>query len=85
MSSLLRTLRDVQSTLGCIHDVLGYGLQFLWAILQPKAYHVARPHQCLDGETPIAQDKPPEITGPSKLVSIPILGGLHHRYVRVAA
>jgi putative transposase len=48
-------------------------------------YHVARPHQGLDGETPIAQDKPPEITGPSKLVSIPILGGLHHRYERVAA
>jgi putative transposase len=48
-------------------------------------YHVARPHQGLEGETPIPQDKPPEITGPSKLVSIPILGGLHHRYVRVAA
>jgi putative transposase len=48
-------------------------------------YHVARPHQGLGGETPIVQDKPPDITGPSRLVSIPILGGLHHRYVRVAA
>ena len=27
----------------------------------------------------------PEISGPSKLISVPILGGLHHRYVRVAA
>ena len=48
-------------------------------------YHLARAHQGLGGQTPIAQDKPPEITGPGKLVSIPILGGLHHRYVRVAA
>ena len=48
-------------------------------------YHVARPHQGLGGETPIRQDKPPEITGPSQLASIPILGERHHRYVRVAA
>lgn len=47
-------------------------------------YHVARPHQGLQGETPLSQAKP-EISGPSKLVSIPVLGGLHHRYVRVAA
>ena len=47
-------------------------------------YHVARPHQGLQGETPIPQAKP-EFSGPSKLVSIPVLGGLHHRYVRVAA
>ena len=47
-------------------------------------YHVARPHQGLDGDTPIPQAKP-DISGPSKLNSVPILGGLHHRYVRVAA
>jgi len=47
-------------------------------------YHVARPHQGLYGETPIPQAKP-EISGPSKLISIPVLGGLHHRYDRVAA
>jgi putative transposase len=48
-------------------------------------YHVARPHQGLAGDTPIIQTKPPEISGPSRLISIPVLGGLHHRYVRVAA
>ena len=48
-------------------------------------YHSARPHQGIGGETPIAQDKPPDIQGPTKLVSIPVLGGLHHRYARVAA
>ena len=47
-------------------------------------YHVARPHQGLDGETPMPQAKP-EISGASKLISIPLLSGLHHRYVRVAA
>jgi hypothetical protein len=48
-------------------------------------YHVARPHQDLAGDTPMPRAKPPEISGPGKLVSIPVLGGLHHRYVRVAA
>jgi transposase InsO family protein len=48
-------------------------------------YHVARPHQGLNGDTPIPQQKTPVILGPSKLVSIPVAGGLHHRYVRVAA
>jgi hypothetical protein len=47
-------------------------------------YHPARPHQSLQGETPlnIHRDVPP---GPTKLVSTPICGGLHHKYARVAA
>ena len=48
-------------------------------------YHVARPHQGLYGETPVLQTKQPQILGPSKLISIPVLGGLHHRYIRIAA
>jgi transposase InsO family protein len=48
-------------------------------------YHVARPHQGLDGDTPIPHTTPPEISGPSELIAISVLGGLHHRYVRVAA
>jgi transposase InsO family protein len=49
-------------------------------------YHVARPHQGLDGDTPIPQPKADApITEPTKLISTPILGGLHHRYQRVAA
>ena len=48
-------------------------------------YHVARPHQGLNGDTPFSQTKQSEISGPSKLISIPVLGGLHHRYVRIAA
>jgi hypothetical protein len=48
-------------------------------------YHIARPHQGLNGDTPVSQTKQPQISGPSKLISIAVLGGLHHRYIRVAA
>jgi len=47
--------------------------------------HVARPHQGLDGETPIPRERGPTIDGATKLVSIPVLGALHHRYERLAA
>jgi hypothetical protein len=48
-------------------------------------YHTSRPHQGLNGDTPFPRGKPSEITGPSKLISIPALGGLHPRYQWVAA
>ncbi len=48
-------------------------------------YHIARPHQGINGDTPVSQTKQPRISGLNKLISIPILGGLHHQYVRVAA
>jgi len=44
-------------------------------------YHIARPHQGLSGETPLPQPPP----GEGDLVSVPVLGGLHHRYLRLAA
>jgi putative transposase len=44
-------------------------------------YHPARPHQGLGGETPVPQ--PPRRQG--ELISVPVLGGLHHRYYRAAA
>ena len=48
-------------------------------------YHPARPHQSLDREPPIPRDRPIPISGPTKIISIPVVGGLHHRYERVAA
>ncbi len=48
-------------------------------------YHRARPHKSLDGDTPIPWTQACAETTPAKLIAIPILGGLHHRYVRVAA
>ncbi len=48
-------------------------------------YHVARPHQGLDRDTPVPEEKPTLSAGPTKLKSVPVVGGLYHRYVRVAA
>ena len=50
-----------------------------------RYYHTDRPHQGLDGDTPAPHTRPPEFTGPTKLVATPVLGGLHHTYRRVAA
>ncbi len=43
-------------------------------------YHPARPHQGLSGETPLPQAPP----GKGALISMPVVGGLHHRYYRAA-
>jgi hypothetical protein len=48
-------------------------------------YHIARPHFGLDGETPFPTEKLAPVTEPTRLVSIPVVGGLHHRYMRMAA
>src|SRR6516164_1680687 len=48
-------------------------------------YHRARPHQGLHGDTPVPSVKPEPAADGSRLVSIPVVGGLHHRYLRVAA
>jgi transposase InsO family protein len=48
-------------------------------------YHSARPHQGLDCDPPIPAARLEPVAGASRLVSIPVVGGLHHRYVRVAA
>ncbi len=71
-----------------LDHVIVFGQSHLERLLQEfieDYYHIARPHQGLDGDTPISQTKRPQISGPSKLISIPVLGGLHHRYIRVAA
>ncbi len=48
-------------------------------------YHPARPHQGLNGDTPVATKQPRVVGGPVQLTSFPVCGGLHHRYERVAA
>ena len=79
MTTLRRELLDHVLVLGQGH------LERLLREFVDAYYHLARPHQGLAGDTPVPQEKPPENSVPSKLVSIPILGGLHHSYVRVAA
>lgn len=48
-------------------------------------YQQSRPHQGLEGKCPITGKEKGEDIVEGKIVSIPILGGLHHRYERVAA
>ena len=71
-----------------LHHAIVLGEAHLEGLLREfieEYYHVARPHQGLGGETPIPTESPPNIEGPTKLVPIPVLEGLHHRYLRVAA
>jgi putative transposase len=48
-------------------------------------YEHARPHQGLGGECPVPGKREKLEEGEGKIVSIPVLGGLHHRYERIAA
>ena len=48
-------------------------------------YHRARPHKSLDRKPPIPSARPIPTSGRTKIVSIPVVSGLHHRYQRVAA
>ncbi|MFA5865579.1 MAG: integrase core domain-containing protein [Phycisphaerae bacterium] len=45
-------------------------------------YHHARAHQALDRNSPVPREVELPLSG--KVVSIPMAGGLHHRYRRVA-
>ena len=40
-------------------------------------YHRARPHQGLHGDAPVPSAKPEPVADASRLVSIPVVGGLH--------
>ena len=48
-------------------------------------YHIQRPHQGLEGDTPLPRPKRKTIKFPTKVISTPVVGGLHHSYERVAA
>jgi putative transposase len=70
-----------------LDQVIVFGELHLRSLLKEfieSYYHAKRPHKSLLGNTPVATAVPEEPPDPDKLVSIPILGGLHHQY-RVAA
>ena len=66
--------------------ILGEGhLKRLLKEFIEEYYHIARPHQGLDGNPPFPAAKPEPVIGASRLVSFPVVGALPHRYVRMAA
>jgi hypothetical protein len=54
-------------------------LKYLLKEFIEEYYHLARPHQGLNGDTPVPNAKPELAADESRLVSIPVVGGLHHR------
>jgi transposase InsO family protein len=66
----------------CLNHVLVLGERHLRRILTRYLayYHQSRTHLALDKDAP---DLRPIVTG--KIVQLPEVGGLHHRYVRQAA
>ena len=78
----MKTITNALHTLCCVlrfaQQAVRYVGLFVWALLCPKALAAARLM------TPQA-NSPAAVSGSSKLVSIPVLGGLHQRYMRVAA
>jgi transposase InsO family protein len=68
----------------CLDLVIVLGEAHLRRILQSYLvyYHEARCHQSLEGNAPQARDVEPPEQG--RVVAEPMVGGLHHRYRRVA-
>jgi transposase InsO family protein len=68
----------------CLGLVIVLGEEHLRRVLREyfRYYHEVRPHQSLGRNSPV----PREVDGPSngKVISIPQVGGLHHRYLRAA-
>jgi transposase InsO family protein len=75
-----RVVRSIRAE--CLDHVIMINERHLHAILTEflQYYNVDRPHRSLDLQTP----RPQEPTGGGRVVSRPVLGGLHHVYARVA-
>jgi putative transposase len=69
----------------CLNHVLVLGETHLRRILARyfEYYHQSRTHLALDKDAPYA--RPVELSQAGRIVEIPEVGGLHHRYVRRAA
>jgi transposase InsO family protein len=69
----------------CLNHMIILNERHLRRILKEyfEYYHNSRTHQSLDRNSPVHREVEPTEKG--KVVSIPMVGGLHHRYTRVAA
>jgi len=68
----------------CLDHLIIWNEKHLLEILGQycEYYHQARAHQSLDENAPVPREV--ELPARGKVVSVPMVGGLHHRYRRVA-
>jgi putative transposase len=68
-----------------LDHVIVLGERHLLGLVREHAryYNMDRPHLSLAGDAPVPRAVEPR--GKGKVVALPRLGGLHHRYVREAA
>jgi putative transposase len=68
----------------CLDQVIVLGEAHLRRILKMYAayYNQARPHLSLERNAPVPRDLEPPSGG--RVIAIPQVGGLHHRYKRAA-
>ncbi|MEM7436109.1 MAG: integrase core domain-containing protein [Myxococcota bacterium] len=69
----------------CLDHVIVLGEQHLQPILRRylEYYHSSRTHLVLDKDAPEIRKR--ELSNKGKVIAIPMVGGLHHRYTRAAA
>ena len=68
----------------CLNHVIVLSESHLRRILRGYVayYNDSRPHMSLSGNSPMGRDVEPPTRG--QVVTIPQVGGLHHRYTRAA-
>jgi putative transposase len=69
----------------CLDRVIVFHERQLRQILESyfQYYHNVRPHRSLDHDSPVP--RPVESPDCGKVIELPLVGGLHHRYLRQAA
>jgi hypothetical protein len=69
----------------CLDHVIVLGEQHLGRILRKyvEYYHGSRTHLALDKDAPESRER--ESIDGGKVIALPMVGGLHHRYARRAA
>jgi hypothetical protein len=69
----------------CLDQVIVFNERQLRQILESyfQYYHKIRPHRALSHDSPIP--RPVESPERGKVIEMPLVGGLHHHYLRQAA
>jgi transposase InsO family protein len=69
----------------CLDRVIVFNERHLRQVLQSYIayYHTIRPHRSLDHDSPVP--RPVQSADRGQVVELPLIGGLHHHYLRQAA